>query len=353
MTKEDLLIPENISVRDAMKHMSRIGEKALFVVDENKKLLGTLTDGDIRRWILKEGNLQESIDKVYAENPIVVDTGYSIKEVKDLMLHHKIEWIPVLNNQGIVTEVLLWGNIFGKDKLMPRGPLDISVVIMAGGKGTRLDPFTRVLPKPLIPIGEKPIIDLIIEKFYHYGIKEFYISVSHKAKIIKSYFEETNTKYVIHFIEEDAPLGTVGSVRFLRDKTKDNVLVSNCDIIVDCDYNEFLEFHKKNNYDISIIGSVKHFTVPYGVCDIENGGNLKNITEKPEYDFLVTTGVYLLKKRILDLIPPDCKFHFTDLIKSVKDKGGRVGIFPVNEKAWIDVGQLDEYRKFIKTLEFE
>jgi dTDP-glucose pyrophosphorylase len=347
------LITKNNSVKDAMKQMNKIGEKALFIVDENNKLLGSLTDGDVRRWVLKEGSIKEDVDKVYRRNPLFVMNNYNIEEVKQLMLSNKIEWIPVINSQREIIEVLLWQDIFDKTVIFPKAGLDIPVAIMAGGKGTRLDPFTRILPKPLIPIGEKAIIDIIMDKFFQYGIVEFYIAINHKAKMIKAYFEEMNSRYTIHYIEEESPRGTAGSLRKLQGKIKDSLLVSNCDIIVDCDYTEVITFHNENNYDISIIGSFRHFTIPYGICEIANRGILKEIKEKPEYDFLVNTGLCVLRKNTLGLIPKNKKFHITDLIKRVKDNGGRVGVFPINEKNWIDVGQWGEYRKSLRLLGLE
>ena len=227
------------------------------------------------------------------------------------------------------------------------------MVIMAGGKGTRLDPFTRILPKPLIPIGDKAIIDIIMDKFADQGIKEFYVSINTKAHMIKSYFKEVNTKYSISYIEEEEPLGTAGSLKFLEGRIKGSVLVSNCDIIVDCDYAEVVDFHRNNGYDVTIVGSYRHFTIPYGICEIEKNGLLKDLKEKPEYDFLVNTGMTVLGKKTLGLIPAGEKFHITDLITRVRENRGKVGVFPINEKSWIDVGHWEEYHKSVKLLGIE
>lgn len=349
-----LQVYENVSVKAAMKQMDITGLKILFVVDEDSKtLLGSLTDGDIRRWILREGGLDEKINKIYNRNPIFAEEPYETNEIRKLMLEKMIEWIPVINESKEVAEVLLWKDIF-EDEVKPlKRQLNIPVVIMAGGKGTRLDPFTKILPKPLIPIGDKAIIDIILGKFSDYGINEFYLTINHKAKMIKSYFEEVNPEYKITYIEEKNPLGTAGSLRFLKDKIKNLVLVSNCDIIIDCDYCEIVEFHNKNSFDMTIVGSFRHFTIPYGICEIEKNGLLTNITEKPEYDFLVNTGMCILKKNVLELIPEDTVFHITDLAKCIRDNGGKVGVYPINEKSWIDVGQWEEYKKSVKLLGVE
>jgi NDP-sugar pyrophosphorylase family protein len=207
------------------------------------------------------------------------------------------------------------------------------------------------LPKPLIPIGDKPIIEIIMDKFHQYGVNEFFVSVHHRSRMIKAYFEERPISYKIHYIEEEEPLGTAGSLGFLYDKVKGSILVSNCDIIIESNYHEMVEFHESKKYDITIVGSFRHLTLPYGICFIENGGTLTRIEEKPEYDYLVNTGMYLIKKEVLELIADNRPTAITDLIQTVKAKGGRVGVFPIDEKSWIDVGQWEEYRRAQKILE--
>ena len=347
---QNLLIRKDMTVKEVMKRMDETAKKILFVIDDDLKLLGSLTDGDVRRELLKDNELGKKISGLYNRNPIFVNKGYNFEEVKKIMLDNKIEWVPVVGDLKEVVEILLWEDVFGKDITLSKKKLNIPVLIMAGGRGARLEPFTKVLPKPLIPIGEKTIIDIIMDKFSHYGINEFYISVSHKAKMIKSYFEEINTKYIIHYLEEKVPLGTIGGLKKLCNDIKNSVLVTNCDIVVDCDYNEVVEFHSRNNYDISLVASVKHFTIPYGVCEIEKEGMLKDIIERPEHVFWVSTGMYILKKQTLDFIPEDQEFHITDLINRVKENGGRIGVFPVNEKSWLDIGQWEEYRKSVRLL---
>ncbi|MDD5005754.1 MAG: sugar phosphate nucleotidyltransferase [Candidatus Omnitrophica bacterium] len=350
--KKTLLITKNISVKEAMKRMGDVGEKVLFAVDSKNKLIGSLTDGDIRRWILAGGNLSGGISKIYNKNPILVSENYSVEEVKKLMLRNKIEWIPVVNKNKEVVDVLLWDATFGKRILSSREKLSIPVVIMAGGKGTRLDPFTKILPKPLIPIGEKTILDIIMDKFSQYGIKKFYITINHKSRMIKSYFEEMNTSYTICYIEEKQPMGTIGSLSFLRKEIKDSLFVTNCDVIINSDYTEVLELHEKNKNDMTIVASMKHYTIPYGICKIENGGFLTAMHEKPEYDFLVNTGFYILRKKALNLIPDNQEFHITDLVKKLKEKNKKIGVFPINENSWIDVGQWEEYHRAVKNLGF-
>ncbi len=348
---KDFFIPENCTIREAMKRMGKTGKKVLFVVDSKRKLLGTLTDGDIRRWVLKVNDLRKTIKNAYNSKPISIAPGYDLQNIRTMMLKDRVEGIPVLSEDGVVKEILFWDSVFGQEKKIFRGNLRIPVVIMAGGKGTRLDPFTKILPKPLIPIGEKTIIEMIMEKFAHCGIKSFYLSINHKAQIIKAFLKEVQLPYQINLIEESKPLGTAGSLRMIKNRIKGSFFVSNCDIIIDTDYNEVEKYHKQNNNDITIVGSFRHFTIPYGICEIENGGQLLDINEKPEYDFLVNTGMYILKSRVLSYIPRNQFYNMTDLIIEVKARGGKVGVFPIDEKSWIDVGQMEEYRKVVSLFE--
>ena len=246
---------------------------------------------------------------------------------------------------------MTWDDLFGTTQIKTvKDKINIPVIIMAGGKGTRLDPFTRVLPKPLIPVGDKTIVEIIIDKFLVYGANTFFLSVNHKANIIKSYFEDLTLSYYLYYIEENSPLGTAGSLKLIQNKISENIFVTNCDILVDADYFDLSVFHKSNNYSITIVASLKHFNIPYGVCEINDGGALKKIIEKPEYNFLVNTGMYVLKSEVLNLIPSDKAFDMTDLINAVTFSGGKVGVYPISEKSWIDIGEWSEYRKALEAL---
>ncbi len=348
-----MFVEEDLSVKEAMRKMSEIGEKILFVVNNQKKLLGTVTDGDIRRWVLAEGALTEEIKKVYNPKPFYVDKGSDVKEAKEIMLKEKLGGLPVLDEDKVVDDVLLWDRVWGANGGEIKNKIDIPVLIMAGGKGTRLDPFTKVLPKPLIPIGEKTIIEIILDKFKQYGTKEYYISINHKSRMMRAFFEEVNTGFSIHFVEEKKPLGTAGSLKLLEGKIKKSLIVSNCDIIIDADYNDIVDFHYAKKNDITIVGSFRHFTVPYGICQIEEGGNLVSMQEKPEYDLLVNTGMYVINKSVFKFVKKNKYLNMTSLIDIVKDQGGKVGVFPIDEKSWIDVGQWEDYHRAIRAFELK
>jgi len=345
-----ILISKDFTIKDAMRFMSMNGQKEVFIIDECDKLFGVLSDGDIRKWILNDGDLEGSVTQACNCSPKVLIQEADQETAKKMMIEYGIESVPVLTCDNKIEEVFLWNEVFSGKKPQKRPTVNTSVVIMAGGKGTRLDPFTKILPKPLIPIGEKPIIEIIMDKFLEHGVSVFYLSIFHKARMIRSYFEETDGKYNIEFVEEKKSLGTIGGLGLLKKKLKQDIIVTNCDVIIDTDYAELLEFHQDKKNDLTLVASMRHFKIPYGVCELGSGGTLKKIKEKPEYDLLVNTGMYVISPRVVDIIPKDRSYTIIDLINDMKNKGLSVGVFPISEKSWIDVGQWEEYHKSIKLL---
>lgn len=349
---KNITIKAIASIKEAMESLDKTAEKVLLVVDDSQRLIGTVTDGDIRRYILKGADLTDIIENAYNKNPIFVFQVYFDREkVKKIFTENKIALIPILDQNRKVVDYVTWEKVFGNDKRQEHQKLSMPVVIMAGGSGTRLEPFTKVLPKPLVPVGEKPMIDHIIDNFRAYGICEFYLTIHHMSKIIRAYFEEKNPDYFIGFAEEDEPRGTAGGLKLLAHKLEKPFLVSNCDIIIKTDYADLYRFHTKKSHDITLVASTKQFNIPYGICELNSSGNLKQIQEKPEYSFLVNTGLYVLNPSVIDLIPDNGLFHITHLIDKVRQNKGTIGVYPVSEKAWIDVGQWAEYRKALKMIE--
>ncbi|WP_455389354.1 sugar phosphate nucleotidyltransferase, partial [Petrachloros mirabilis] len=322
-------VDTSITLKAAMRQLEETEERILFVTDEHGRLFGSITDGDIRRWILADGSLDGCIGEVCNRNPCTVPATFQSEDVRQAMLERNITCIPVLDD-GRVVDLLFWSQIFqDQAEIRPRRqPIDVPVVIMAGGKGTRLDPFTRILPKPLIPIGDKAVIEIIIESFTEYGVTDFLISVNHKAKVIKSFFEELRPLYKVMYVDEDQPLGTAGGLRRLAGQVTGSLVVTNCDIIVRADYADLLQMHEREGNDITAVASMKSYNIPYGVCELGRGGRLNRIIEKPRYDFLVNTGMYVLHAKTLELIPENQMFHATDLIQAVIDHGGKVGVYP-------------------------
>ncbi len=346
---KDLIINKDKTVIDAMKQLDKTAKKIVFVVDEKNKLVGSLTDGDIRRWILKKGSLGGKVKDVCRQDTYFVYSGYNLKEARREALRREITYVPVVNGDGTIVEILS----IDKEKttkIYSTEELKLPVVIMAGGRGTRLDPFTRILPKPLIPINDKSLLENIMERFAQFGVKDFYISLNYKSYIIKSYLAELNLPYNIRYIEENKPLGTAGSLYFLKDQIESDLIITNCDILIEADYLDIAKHHHRYGNDITIVTSVKHYQLPYGICEIKEEGELLNMKEKPELSFLVNTGMYVVKREILDLIPEERMFHMTDLINKAKEVGKKVRVYPLNESSWIDVGEWREYNEALRRL---
>ena len=345
-----LNVKEDITIIEAMKILNKTARKCLLVVDNQNKLLGTLTDGDLRRSILSGVKFLDSIQNSYNTKPTtLIQNNYSVEEAKQLLRDCKFDLIPVLDQDQNVVDYVTWSS-FGHEVQPEKTLSDIPVVIMAGGKGTRLEPFTKILPKPLVPVHDKPIIEHIIDRFTDLGCSDFHLTVNYKSKILKAYFEELQPSYGIHFVEEKKPLGTGGSLRFLKGKFSSPFFVTNCDIIIKADYASLYEFHLKGCYDVSLVASTKEYTIPYGTCVLNDDGHLSHINENPHYDFLINTGLYILNPDILELIPENTFYHITHLIEDAKNQGKKVGVFPINDDAWIDVGHWAEYKKAAERL---
>jgi dTDP-glucose pyrophosphorylase len=347
-----LLIDKNKTLKEAMRQLEETGKKILFVKSNRSKLFGSLTDGDIRRWILSEGSLQDPVEKVCNLAPFFVTRNYGPDRLKKEFQEKAISCVPVVNGKKEIVDLLFWEDVFQGDReKKPVRRIGIPVVIMAGGQGTRLDPFTRILPKPLIPIGDKTVVEIIIDRFLEFGVKKFYLTVNHKSRIIKSYFEELNPPYAIEYVDEEIPLGTAGSLKLLYPKVRSSLLVTNCDVLVKIDYGELVEHHQKNRNDLTLVASLRNYHIPYGICEIANGGTLTKITEKPEYSFLVNTGMYVIRKEALNHIPSRQMFHITQLIEKIKETGGKIGVFPIGEEAWLDTGEWAEYKKALEKIQ--
>lgn len=258
--------------------------------------------------------------------------------------------MPVVDENGELVDVYLWGEMFNQSEQEHRSKINLPVVIMAGGKGTRLKPITNVIPKPLVPVGDKTILEVIMDQFEEIGCHKFYMSVNYKADMMQFYLSKIEHKYDIDFFMEEKPLGTIGSVSLLKGKITTPFFVSNCDSINEQDYRDVYDYHVNNNNDMTVVTMVKSFKIPYGVIKTGKDGLLVSMTEKPEQTYMVNTGVYILNPNLIDEIPKDTFFHVTQLMENVKERGGRVGCFPVSENAWHDMGEWPEYLKMINVL---
>lgn len=335
------------SLLDAMKLMDELMVKTLFVFNEDH-FEGIATLGDIQRAIIRNIPLKESIGSILDKNKVYGFVTEGEDTIKEKMRRMRAEVMPILDEQGKLVDVWLWNDIFKSAELTQREKINLPVVIMAGGKGTRLKPITNVIPKPLVPIGEKTILETILDQFENIGCTKFYMSVNYKADILKYYLGQLDHKYDIEFLHEDKPLGTIGSVSLLKGKINTPFFVSNCDSINEQDYRDVYDYHVSNHNDLTIVTMVKSFKIPYGVIETGEDGLMVSLSEKPELTFQVNTGVYILNPECIEEIPEGAFFHITDLMEKIKKRGGRVGCFPVSEHAWKDMGEWPEYLKMIK-----
>ena len=321
--------------------------KVVFVFNKDT-FIGLLTIGDIQRAIIKAIDLSTPISNIIDTNKVYALVDEPLDSIKRKMYKLRAECMPIVNTDGNLIDVLFWKDLFGKDDTKQRELIDLPVVIMAGGKGTRLKPITNVIPKPLVPVGDKTILEEIMNQFESIGCKKFYMSVNYKSDMMKFYLEHTEHKYDIKFFEEEKPLGTIGSVSLLKDKIKSPFFVTNCDILIDQDYRDVYDYHITNHNDITMVTAVKSFHIPYGVIETGEDGLMTGLKEKPDITYKINTGVYILNPELINDIPENQFFHITDLMEVIKVRGGRIGCFPVSELSWRDMGEWPEYLKMIK-----
>ncbi len=344
MDIKQFLITENATMEMAMLKLGQVAKRILFVMRDNQ-LVGTITDGDIRRWILRSKSLDAKVSDIANYDPRYVLDSDSI-DIKKFMYEEEIDALPVLNSDGRIVQV-----VFYKDEvILERKNLDLSVVIMAGGKGTRLYPYTKILPKPLIPIGDIPIVERIINRFCQYTSREFHLIVNYKKNMIKSYFDDVDKDYTIKYYDEEQPLGTGGGLCLLKGKINSTFILSNCDILIEEDYEKIYQYHREEKNLITMVCSLKNTKIPYGVIELDDLGTLDKIKEKPELSFLVNTGMYVVDSKVIDELEENKFINFPDIIEQYKLKGEKIGIYPIAENAWLDMGQISELEKMREKL---
>jgi len=303
---ESILILSDTTIKQAMQKLSDTQERILFVVDIDKKLLGTINDGDIRRALINGLKFDDSVGNVMHKNFVSVDRdivdieGYS----KKLMLEKKIEQIPVLDGTGVI--------------------------------------------KPLIPIGNKPVIEIIMERFYKYGFHKFFYTLNYKKEYLKLFLKENKFPYVVDVVEEDDFLGTAGGLALLKDKIKETFFIVNCDSLLDVNFEEILIWHKEHGAAMTLVGCHNEVKIPFGVLKLSNG-RLAKIVEKPVHDIIINTGVYVIEPHVISYIPEGRHIDMNELIETVIEKE-KVSVYPIY-KGWFDIGQWEEYNKTVEKLQ--
>lgn len=342
----EVIINSDCTILEALKRMDLIKRKLLLVIDD-RKYNGLLSIGDIQRGIINNVELSNPISHLNRGNYIVADTGSSINHVKQMMYEIRAAFMPVINENNNVVDIHFWEDLFTIKETVPLNQFNLPVVIMAGGFGTRLQPLTNVLPKPLIPIGDRTMLEEIFDRFGKHGCDEFFISTNYKAELIEFYLHSLSLPYKLNFFREEKPMGTAGSLTLLKHQIHSTFLVSNCDILIEQDYSEMLDYHKANNNEITIIAALKHFPIAYGIIETGDNGQLTDLKEKPELTFKINSGMYILEPHLLDEIPENEFFHITQLIEKIRLRNGNIGVFPVSENSWKDVGDWPEYKKVL------
>lgn len=334
---------------EAMQKIDENSRGILFITDENQRLIGVLTDGDIRRWIIQTGNLNVSVGQMMNQNPKKIHC-MEMSRAKEYMLHCMVTALPVIDDAGVIKEIIFKDPASKKAGEYSKTLSNVPVIIMAGGKGTRLYPYTKILPKPLIPIGDIPIMERIIDCFHLFGICNFYITVNYRKNMIKSYFAELQGEYKMHYIEEEKPLGTAGSLRLINEDFSAPVIITNCDILIDEDYERIYNYHYQTGNELTIVAALKNIIVPYGVIHSKENGAVESMDEKPKISHFVNTGMYIMNPDLIKEIPENTFFHMTDLVDSLLAAGRRVGMYPISEDSFLDMGELEEMHRMEEKL---
>lgn len=336
---KDHSITKDRTLLDALKSISALAPEplVLFVVDNENRMVGTLTDGDSRRALIAGASVNDIIEKIMHRNfnYMRVDELGNVKELKrqkDL----KMKLVPILDKNMRIVEIINF------EKVKTRLPID--AVLMAGGKGERLRPLTEKTPKPLLPVGGKAIIDHNIDRLISYGVKHINVTVNYLGEQLEKHFANPCGDVQVQTVREPKYLGTIGSIRFVKEFCNDTVLVMNSDLFTNINYEDFYLHFKEHDADMSVAAVPYNVSIPYGILDLEKKRNIKGLVEKPSYDYYVNAGIYLIKKSVLNLIPVDTFFNATDLIEALISNNKKVIRFPLNG-TWIDIGNPQEYKR--------
>lgn len=334
----------------AMEQMDRVGHKLLMVMTEDR-FAGLLSIGAIQRAIVRGESPKTPIANILRKDIIVCSPKDSPEKIKAEMLRCRSEYMPIVDAAGKVADVVFWGDLFDETQHTRAtvGKYDMPVVVMAGGEGTRLRPLTNILPKPLLPIGKKTIVETIMDRFVEIGCRRFYVSLNYMADAIERYLTEHNDgRYELTFYREDRPMGSGGSLSLIRDKIKEPFWVTNCDNILQQDLAEIVEVHRQNGNEMTVVAAVKGMKLPYGNLITGEHERVVRVEEKPEFLFRVNTGVYILEPPLLKEIPDNKYYPITDLMNTIINRNGRVGCFPITDGSWCDIGNWEEYCKLIE-----
>lgn len=336
--KDIHLLSKEKTLLEALSQINDIGSGplVLFVVDDDLRMVGTLTDGDSRRALIAGASVNDKAETVMHRNFnfMTVDNITDVNEIKH-QKELKMKLIPVLDADRHIVDII------DLDRYKTRLPVD--AVLMAGGKGERLRPLTEKTPKPLLPVGNKAIIDHNVDRLISYGINHISVTVNYLKEQIEKHYQEPRNDVKVQTVREPKYLGTIGSVKFVKEFYNDTILVMNSDLFTNIDYEDFFLHFQEHDAEMSVAAVPYNISIPYGILDLE-GRNIKGLLEKPQYNHYANAGIYLIKRRALEEIPDGEFFNATDLVEKLISEGKKVIRYPLNG-TWIDIGNMQEYQK--------
>lgn len=336
---EKHIIYQKQSVREALISLDQLASDAiLFVASEDLKLVGSLTDGDLRRGFIKGLGFEDSILSFIQGNPkFIYEDEYDPTKIENFKKNN-LKIIPVLSKEGKIVDIL---NFRTKIALIPA-----DAVLMAGGEGKRLRPLTEKTPKPLLMVGDKPIIEYNIDRLINFGIKKINLSINYLGEQLVDYFKDGTSKGIeIKYVKEDKPLGTIGSVLLVENFYNDDIIVMNSDLLTNIDFSDFFKAYKESDADMAVATTSYHVDVPYAVLEVEDDGTaVKSLKEKPRYTYYSNAGIYIMKKKLLKMIPENEFYDITDLMDRVLEMNLKLITYPINGY-WLDVGKHEDFKK--------
>lgn len=333
------IIHLNQSVRDALISLDKLASDAiLFVADVDMKLIGSITDGDLRRGFIKGLDFDNSILDFIQSNPkFIFEEEYNPEKLEDFK-NNNFKIIPVLNKDRKIVDIL---NFRTKSALIPA-----DAVLMAGGEGKRLRPLTENTPKPLLKVGDKPIIEYNVDRLVSVGIENIYLSINYLGEQLEAYFGDGSSKNIkIDYLREQKPLGTIGSVLLVKNFQHEDIIVMNSDLLTNIDFSDFFKTYKASGADMAVATTSYHVDVPYAVLEVgDDGTAVKSLKEKPRYTYYSNAGIYIMNKNLLQMIPNDEFYDITDLMDRILEMNLKLITYPINGY-WLDVGKHEDFKK--------
>ena len=335
---DNIIVSEDARIHDVLEILNATSKQVVLIVNAERKLLGTIGDGDIRRAFLNGKNLESSIKDVYFKNPTVANVNDTKEKILNLCTSKKIHQIPIIDNTGIVI------GLESIDTLLKKRIKPNQVILMVGGLGTRLKPLTNTMPKPMLNVGGKPILQTIVETFANYGYPNITMCVNYKSKIIQDYFGDGHELGVkIEYVLEEKRMGTAGALSLLEKRPKEAFFVMNGDILTNVNFEHLHQSHKKTHSSATMCTREYDFQVPYCVVNTKNS-TVTSIVEKPVHKFSVSAGIYILEPECIDLIPKDNFYDMPTLFEDMITKEQTISSFSIDEY-WLDIGRMEEYER--------